>query len=116
MDLDHTVDYAVSAPPWAPIDIGLSTDRRTARLQVAGELDGSTAEELVATVQQALAAPTPERVELHLAALTFMDSAGIRCLLVCRTAAEDAGSRLVLVNPLGLNDTLAEGVPLLRSR
>ena len=99
MDLDNTLDHAASAPPWLPIEISLTADRRLARFDVAGELDGSTIEELLTAVRHVLAAPAPERVELHLAALTFIDSAGVRCLLVCRTAAEDAGSRLLLIDP-----------------
>jgi STAS domain-containing protein len=46
-----------------------------------------------------LSGPTPGLVELNLADLDFVDSAGIRCLLNCRSAVETAGSRLVLVEP-----------------
>jgi anti-anti-sigma factor len=99
MDLDRTLDHAASAAPLLPIDIDVTAGRRLARLEVAGDLDGSTTTELLGAVRKVLAAPAPERVELHLAALTFIDSAGIRCLLTCQTAAEDAGSRLLLVNP-----------------
>lgn len=98
MDLDRSFDHAASAP-LLPIDVDVTTDRRLARLAVTGELDGSTTTELLEAVRKVLAAPAPERVELHLAGLTFIDSAGIRCLLICRTAAEDAGSRLTLVDP-----------------
>jgi len=99
VDLDRTFHHAASAAPLLPIDINMTTDGRLARLDITGELDGSTTPALLDAVERVLAAPAPERIELHLAALTFMDSAGIRCLLMCRTAAQDAGSRLTLVDP-----------------
>jgi anti-anti-sigma factor len=77
----------------------VTIDPRLTRLNVAGELDGSTIEDLLAAVTHVLETPAPELVELHLADLHFVDSAGIRCLLICRTAAEAAGSRLVLAAP-----------------
>jgi anti-anti-sigma factor len=99
VDLDRTLPHAAPAASLLPVDIYFTADRRRARLDVTGELDGSTAADLLDAVRQVLAAPATERVELHLAALTFIDSAGIRCLLTCRTAAEDRGSRLALVDP-----------------
>ena len=80
MDLDRSFDHAASAP-LLPIDVDVTADRRLARLAVTGELDGSTTTELLEAVRKVLAAPAPERVELHLAGLTFIDSAGISTLL-----------------------------------
>jgi anti-anti-sigma factor len=72
---------------------------RHARVRLGGELDGTTARALTEAVARALHTPAPELVELHVAALTFVDSAGVRCLLVCRAAAQDAGCRLLLAEP-----------------
>ena len=70
-----------------------------ARLRVRGDLDGRTAQRLVAAVAESLAAPTVTRVELDLAAVTFVDAAGVRCLLMCRQAARNAGIAMVLRDP-----------------
>ena len=99
MDLERTSDPTSYAAQWLPIDIVLTSDHRLVRLNVAGELDGSTADQLLGAVAHLLSGPTPGLVELNLAGLDFVDSAGIRCLLNCRTAVETAGSRLVLVEP-----------------
>ena len=99
MDLGRISHRAASAAPLLSIDIFPAFDDRLARLDVAGELDGSTTEDLLGALRRVLQPPAPDRVELHIAGLTFMDSAGIRCLLACRAAAQEAGSRLLLVDP-----------------
>ena len=98
MDLDQHRDRRAAAQ-WLRIDICVTADRRFAQLDVAGELDDCTTTELWNAVHLVLAAPAPERVQLRAAGLTFVDTAGIRCLLNCRTAAQNAGSRLTLVDP-----------------
>ena len=69
------------------------------RADVGGELDEVTAEVLNRAIAGFLSTASPELIELDLAAVSFLDSAGIRCLLTCRAAAEGAGSRLVLLDP-----------------
>lgn len=67
-------------------------------IKVAGELDESTQDQLITTVDDCLrhhAAP----VRLDLAGLTFLGSAGIGALLQCRDAAVQAGHTLELVDP-----------------
>jgi anti-sigma B factor antagonist len=67
-------------------------------MTVYGELDMSTAADLRQAVAEALRMEPPD-VELDLAGVSFADSAGIRCLLMCRAAAERAGSRIRLSHP-----------------
>jgi anti-anti-sigma factor len=97
VDLKRPVEPDSYAAQWLTVDI--AADQRVARVNVAGELDRSTTEELLGAVAQVLDGPAPALVELNLADLHFVDSAGIRCLLNCRTAVEAAGSRLMLVAP-----------------
>jgi anti-sigma B factor antagonist len=99
VDLEHTSDRHPSAAQWLPIDIALTCDHRLASLSVAGELDDSTVDELLGAVAHLLSGPAPDVVELNLTDLDFVDSAGIRCLINCRSAVQSAGSRLVLVEP-----------------
>jgi anti-sigma B factor antagonist len=99
MDLKRTSDHIAPAAQWLHIDIVMSPDGRHARVNVGGELDGTTAHALTNAVAQVLHTSAPELVELHVAALTFLDCAGIRCLLTCRTLVQEADSRLILVDP-----------------
>jgi anti-sigma B factor antagonist len=99
VDLERAPDRHPLAAQWLPIDIALTSDHRLAQLDVAGELDGSTADELLGAIAHVLSGPATGVVELNLAGLDFVDSAGIRCLLNCRAAVEVAGSRLILVEP-----------------
>jgi anti-sigma B factor antagonist len=73
------------------------------RLRITGELDMATAGEVEERVVGALTgAPTPERVVLDLAGLTFCDSSGIDVLLTVRSAAERAGVDLRVTGAHGM--------------
>ena len=98
MDHKPMLDPDASTAQLLTID-RVTFDPRLTRLNVAGELDGSTIEDLFAAVTRVLETPAPELIELDLGGLNFLDSAGIRCLLNCRTAAGAAGSRLILAAP-----------------
>ena len=99
MDLERSCDHIATAAQWLHIDTVMSPDGRHAGVNVGGELDGTTADALTNAVAQVLHPSAPELVELHVAAVTFLDCAGIRCLLTCLTAAQGADSRLILVDP-----------------
>ena len=100
MDLHHTSEDFAHAAQGLHFNTVTAFDGRCVRVDVGGELDEVTAEVLNRAVAGVLSTAAPELIELDLAAVTFLDSAGIRCLLTCRAAAEDADSRLVLLNPL----------------
>jgi anti-sigma B factor antagonist len=99
------------------------------RLRLTGELNCFTTELLADSVNGAVRDTPCELIELDVAGVRFIDSAGIRGLLHRRAEAERAGCRLVLVNPTewvrrvlratGLLETFgvpdAGGVPARRS-
>ena len=81
------------------LDSGLSIDvvqsaGGPVRLTVHGELDRESADDLSREVRMVVS--TPPVIELDLTGVTFMDSAGIRCLLTCQSMVERSGGRLVV--------------------
>ncbi len=72
---------------------------RHVRVDVGGELDGTTAGQLIDATTHIVRASTPELVEFDVAGLTFLDSAGLRGLLTCLAAVQEAGGRLTLGSP-----------------
>jgi anti-sigma B factor antagonist len=68
----------------------------TLRVAVAGELDLLTEPELVDAVSDALADTDAAGVVLDLTDVAFIDSSGLRALLLCRNQAHDHGLPLAL--------------------
>lgn len=74
----------------------LQIDRSDATLKVTGEIDAHSAPEL----QTALAEiPADTDMNVDMSAVDFIDSSGLRVLLEAHAGAEEAGRRLVVVNP-----------------
>lgn len=69
------------------------------RLLVTGELNCFTTDLLATGIDRAVADSTCTVIELDIAGVRFLDSAGIRSLLKRRTHAARTGRRLVLSNP-----------------
>jgi anti-sigma B factor antagonist len=74
------------------VSFGVRTEERTdhVRVVVTGELDLYREAELRALVVSLLAQGTPQRLVLDLGGVQFLDSAGLRGLLVCRDRARAA--------------------------
>jgi anti-sigma B factor antagonist len=74
------------------IPFGVRTESRPdhVRVVVTGELDLYREPELRAFVDTLLAQGSPERLVLDVGGLQFVDSAGLRGLLVCRDRARSA--------------------------
>lgn len=87
------------APPWLTIETTASADGSLTTVRINGEVDRDSAAELVRSFGVALAGAAPHRIEADLSAVTFIDAAGVRALIVCRQLATDAGSRLRLIDP-----------------
>jgi anti-anti-sigma factor len=66
-------------------------------LRVVGSVDSTTAPELQAALLRATEAPAGS-VELNLAEVSFMSSAGLRTLLLGSKALQKRGERLTLSN------------------
>jgi anti-anti-sigma factor len=74
-------------------------DAGTVRVAVAGEVDISTATRLREALARALAEHRPERLDVDLAELRFLDSAGVSALLAAQATARDAGCEFAVRNP-----------------
>lgn len=71
----------------------------TTVLSVTGEVDLSTSEQLTEAVSAAVQASEVEVVEVDLAGVSFMDSAGLRVLVAGMKQADAQDVRLVASNP-----------------
>ncbi len=67
-----------------------------ADVEIVGEVDMSTAEQLTSAVQTALAGH-PTLVRLDFTATTFMDSTGLRAVIAAEKRAAETRTRLVIV-------------------
>jgi anti-sigma B factor antagonist len=76
------------------------TDGGAAHLLVAGEIDVSTAAELTAAGEQALAAPGCRGLVVEMGDVSFLDSTGLGALVGLRNAslAAEAGFELAAVS------------------
>jgi anti-sigma B factor antagonist len=72
-------------------------DRRVV-IEVRGELDSGTCDELVDAVTSCLSGGAPE-LTLDLARMTFIDSAGTRALIIIERLAREQGTSLVVKAP-----------------
>jgi anti-anti-sigma factor len=81
----------------AELTVSTRRDGVDAVLAVAGEIDLSTAPQLRAAVEAALA-DRPDRVILDFGGVTFCDSQGLSTLILLSRTSHATGSRLVLVH------------------
>ena len=88
---------SASAPP---PEVGCVLDGETASVTVTGELTEAARRPLVRTVTDLLLSqPTLRRVELHLEAVPFMNSAGMALLVQLQRMVAPRGVDLALVAP-----------------
>jgi anti-anti-sigma factor len=71
----------------------------TVRVAVAGEIDLSNAGALLAGLLAVLSAQLPERIDVDLAKVTFMDCGGLTVLVAVGKAAARTRCRLRITNP-----------------
>lgn len=86
------------------LDIKSSVNADTARIELAGELDGSTAPTLRETVDKVLTGK-PANLVLQVEKLTFMASAGLRILIFAKQKQPNLKITLVKPQP-SIVDTL----------
>ena len=82
------------------LQVEVSSDEQALdqRVIVTGELDMLSATALQETVSDVLRR-CPSRVEIDLRAVSFLDSAGIRALLMCHADAARVDCEVILVDP-----------------
>jgi anti-anti-sigma factor len=71
----------------------------TVRVAVIGEIDLSTTDLLRARLLNVLSALHPDRVEVDLGGVTFMDCGGLTVLIVAGKVAARTGCQLRITNP-----------------
>jgi len=79
-----------------PLQMSSSTEGKTARLSLSGELDGASAP-LVRDVVENVLQGCPERLVLSVEKLTFMASAGLRILIFAKQKQPEL--KIYLVKP-----------------
>jgi anti-anti-sigma factor len=94
--VDETTSHASGAEP----EVLHQVEDGVARLTVAGELADAARRPLVRIMTDLLLDhPGPERVELDLSGVTFMNSAGMAVLVQLQRMSAPRGIEVVLVNP-----------------
>jgi anti-anti-sigma factor len=81
------------------IDVHGPTETHVRRVTVAGEMDMLSSPAVHAAVVDALRRHQPDRIEIDLHDVSFLDSAGIRTLLMCDDDARRMDCPLALVDP-----------------
>ena len=69
------------------------------RLAVAGEIDMASSDALAAALREAVRAGDAKEVAVDLSGVTFIDSSGIRTLVVAQGDAAEHGLTLYVTNP-----------------
>jgi anti-anti-sigma factor len=83
----------------ALVDLSGSTATDGPRVVVSGEVDALSADRLQEAVGDVLSDHRPRRIEIDFDGVTFVDSAGIRALVMCHAGAQQMDCRLTLTNP-----------------
>lgn len=80
------------------LSIDIRCEQDVCRIEVAGEVDVSCADELRAAVDEAFAG-SASTIEVDLAEVPYIDSTGIGVLVGAANRAAEAGRTLVVANP-----------------
>ena len=78
------------------LELGIAIDDERIDVELVGELDCTSAPRLINTVHDLAVAPVP-RIDLHCEGVWFLDSAGLRALIVARNEAIRMGVELAVV-------------------
>jgi anti-sigma B factor antagonist len=98
MRFEHAFDTRQYDPSSLMFRVHRIADSATVRVVVRGDIDAVTADRLPSVVHDVLTGQRPQQVEIDLAGVGFLDSAGIRALLCCRSDADRAEALLTLGN------------------
>ena len=96
MHSERPLDTDFSGRPTSAVDVHPAGDAEAVRLVVLGDLDSVNGPLLRNAVLDVLRSHRPGRIEMDFRGVGFLDSAGIRALVLSQADAEDAGSRITL--------------------
>jgi anti-anti-sigma factor len=94
--LDDTARLDPTAEPRLSVDLEIPRPPDPIRIVLAGELDGEEVPRLREAVAGVPIAGDSRDLRVEAAELTFLDSSGIRALLVFRERAAESGVRVVI--------------------
>jgi anti-sigma B factor antagonist len=98
MGFEHSFDTRQYDASSLMAGVHRTADSGTVRVVVRGDIDAVTADRLCSIVDDVLTCQRPQQVEIDLAGVGFLDSAGIRALLRCRSDADRVETVLRLSN------------------
>lgn len=87
----------MTSEPADQLEVNCELAGTSLRVVVSGELDIVTETQLVATASAAIEDAAVESVFLDVAGLSFIDSAGLRALMMCRDHASKIGVPMTLI-------------------
>jgi anti-anti-sigma factor len=94
------------------LPVGGPGGAKQVRIILCGDLDDLTARQLQTTVIEVLRRERPDRIDIDQVA--FLDTAGIKALLLCRTDASQVDCQIRLTNPQPVARRVLQIVGLLK--
>jgi anti-anti-sigma factor len=101
----ESLPYVLEVHKEPDMTVAIKFHGTVASITLSGNIDYSTQEDLRNVNQQALSNAQIKEIHVNCADVTFLDSSGIRALLILQKEADAAGKSLVLLN---CNDTTRE--------
>jgi anti-anti-sigma factor len=86
----------------------VSAEGQTCTVRITGEIDMANAQEVLGWIREAVDDSGCVLLTLDLAGLTFLDSAGVRMLVLAHDHATAKGAVLTAVNPQPMIQTVLE--------
>jgi anti-anti-sigma factor len=99
MNLEDEADVGGEGQYALTIELADRGDTGIPLVIISGEVDSFTADQLRQSVLAVLRQHRDTRIELDCRGVTFLDSTGIRTLVLCQAEAEQAGCHLTVVDP-----------------
>jgi anti-anti-sigma factor len=95
---EQLVEFRPGDQPCLLVDLQ-GSDTEPARMVVFGEVDAVSADRLQQAVVDVLRRRRPRGLEMDFHGVTFLDSVGIRALLLCHADARRVDCQIRLTNP-----------------
>ncbi len=91
-----------------PLEMQVTADGDELLITITGEVDAHSAPRLEGEIRAGLLSPTVQRLVVDLAAVTFIDSSGLRVLISTHRAMRERSGRFVIRQPSGTVRTLLD--------